>query len=132
MNIAIRDCKDQSTKYNQRIDYVNEKGQPCYRADIAKEYGVSGAKVKDLFDKYPPYLVYQLISNDLRAGNGKRGNKGKVYALPSGVYCTSQEVADYYGISRSSIQRTWVNYNKDPVKANAYLMDRFFGDQAKV
>jgi hypothetical protein len=107
-------------------DYVNELGQPCFKQQIATKYRVSPAKVKDLFDKYPPYLVYKLIGTDQRASNGKYQGRGKVYALPSGEWCTSQQVADFYRFSRSVIQRAWVDYNKDPVKANQYLMSKFF------
>jgi hypothetical protein len=133
LNQPVRAYKAKNVRnLNERTQYVNENGQPCFRADIAHKYGVSPSKVKDLFDKYSPEVVYRLINTDLRGKNGKCDGKDKVYALPCGKWATSLAVANYYFVSRSVIQRAWVTHDKDPVKANQYLMDRFFGDQPKV
>lgn len=109
-------------KPNTDTKYLDEDGQPAYRGDIAIKYGVSEAKVRDLFNKYHYEEVYRLISTDLRSKNGQ----GKIYALPCGEWASSQAVADFYGVSRSVIQRAWTAHDKCPIKSNEYLMDRFF------
>lgn len=103
------------------VKYVDELGQPSTAMAIAKKHKVSRFKVRDLFSKYSPDKAYSLIGKDQRKLNGQR----KVYALPNGEWSTSQEVADYYQVSRSVVQRAWTEFNKCSVKANAYLMKRF-------
>jgi hypothetical protein len=112
--------------------YFDECGQPCSMSYIARKYQATPAKVKKLFDQHTLDDFYSLIGIDQRSKNGKYDSRGKTYALPSGEYCTSQEVADYYGISRSSIQRVWVDYGKDSVKSNQYLMAKYFRSHSKV
>ena len=105
----------------EEVKYVDELGQPSTAMAIAKKYKVSRFKVRGLFSKYSPEKAYSLISKDQRELNGQR----EVYALPNGEWSTSQEVADYYQVSRSVVQRAWTKYGKCSVKANTYLMDRF-------
>jgi hypothetical protein len=112
--------------------YFDECGQPCSMSYIANKYQATPAKVKKLFDKNTLDDFYSLIGSDQRSKNGKYDSRGKTYALPSGEYCTSQEVADYYGISRSSIQRTWVDNGKDSIRSNQHLMEKHFGYRSKV
>lgn len=98
--------------------YVDEQGQRTYRNLIALKYDCSPAKVKALFDQYSDYNdVYREITKDKRADN----HAFEVYFAPDGSVSTAKKLAEYYGTSRSSIQRAWTLNGKCSVKANEYL-----------
>ena len=117
--------KEKSRRPNKDSRYVDKHGQQAYRGDIAKEFGVSPSKVKCLFDKYPDYRdVYKHISIDERKNNGEKD----VYFLPDGTSSTAKKVGEFYGIGKFIVQQAWRDHDKNPVKANAYLMERYFVD----
>ena len=101
--------------------YLDENGKVTSINKIATKHNVSQCKVRRLFLVHNYQEVYRLIGLDARANNGRK----EVYALPCGKFVPARLVAEYYGVSLSLIQRTWVNHKKCSVKANAYLMDKF-------
>ena len=104
--------------------YVDETGLVVTCLSLAIKYGTNEAKVRKAFSGNTPEKAHKILKTDLRVSNGQRG----VYFLPDGTDTSSQKVADFYGVSRSVIQRAWTAHDKDPVKANAYLMERYFVD----
>tara|TARA_R110000744_G_scaffold246942_1_gene363435 strand:- start:8367 stop:8822 length:456 start_codon:yes stop_codon:yes gene_type:complete len=94
--------------------YVTKDGEQSSRMDIARKYGVLHTKVKYLFEKYSPEEAYRLINTDLRIANGQKG----IYFLPTGESVSAQKLADFYGTSRSSVQRSYRDNNKDPALSN--------------
>ena len=101
--------------------YVDEDGKVTTCLELANKYGTYQAKVRKLFDNNPANEAHRLLKTDLRAANGQSG----VYFLPNGTDTTSQKVADYYGVSLSTVQKAWTKFKKDPVKANEHLMAKF-------
>lgn len=98
--------------------YVDESGQRTYRKVIAAKYGCSDAKVKFLFDRYDNYSdVYREITKDKRKDN----HAFEVYFAPDGSVSTAKKLAEYYGTSRSMVQRAWTLNGKCSIKGNEYL-----------
>jgi len=101
--------------------YVDEDGKITSCLELANKYGTYQEKVRRLFKNNPASEAHRLLKTDLRATNGQRG----IYLLPDGTDTTSQKVADYYGVSLSTVQKAWTKFKKDPVKANEHLMAKF-------
>ena len=99
------------------IKYVDELGRPSTAMSIANKHKVSRFKVRDLFSKHSPEKAYSLIDKDQRSLNGQRN----IYFNDQGVSASSQELGDYYGVSRSTVQRKYRECNKDWRKANPLL-----------
>jgi len=97
--------------------YRLPNGEVTTMKNIQAMTGKCWKKIKQCFEFYDYQTAWEMLDVDLRYLNHGR----KVYRFDSGAYTTAKLLGDFYGVSKTTVQRYYRKADKDYTKANQLL-----------